>query len=458
MPEGPCLRRWCELAQQFTGKQITKTTGTSNVFDRASWKGASLSKAQVYGKQMFVQLQKPVRTQSYQSPENDEDDNSMWLRYHFLMWGSLHANQYKGPSKRSKTKQVPDPRMVLHFQQDQFLAFYGGSLKRVDAPCEDTGIDILSSTFDKAKATCALLMDVPVCYSLMDQNQFAGVGNIIKNEVLYRTNTHPLELGTTLTKKHAKKIADQVVSFTKSWMEWEKEPNGKKFGDQMMIYWKFKCPLGHPTKRGWFGDGLKRMTVWCPECQPLVKESDIYKKEIVNTKKVKYSSKKDEENESLVQKTAACRKRKTSKLEEDFQHAPKKQRRRSKPQIKTTSKIDVRLEGKTSLEGKILRKRSKRISKRPVPVYTEASDDDFQLTSVHHKVKRGSLTSIKAESTKCDPKSKRGRRPKLSKISGGEDPVQSTLRHMNVLNDNVPGVRRSARIAAHQGIIGIYQK
>jgi hypothetical protein len=34
--------------------------------------------------------------------------------------------------------------------------------------------------------------DALVCDALLDQNVFAGVGNIIKNEVLFRIRVHPL--------------------------------------------------------------------------------------------------------------------------------------------------------------------------------------------------------------------------------------------------------------------------
>lgn len=39
----------------------------------------------------------------------------------------------------------------------------------------------------------------PVCYTPLDQKYFSGLGNIIKNEVLYRAGIHPLSLGSVLS-------------------------------------------------------------------------------------------------------------------------------------------------------------------------------------------------------------------------------------------------------------------
>ena len=47
----------------------------------------------------------------------------------------------------------------------------------------------------------------------------------------------------------------------------------------MKIYWKFQCPLGHATKRGWFGDtGSKSMAVWCPQCQVKKRHMPVHRK------------------------------------------------------------------------------------------------------------------------------------------------------------------------------------
>lgn len=42
-----------------------------------------------------------------------------------------------------------------------------------------------------AKAKLKSASEVYICDSLLEQDIFAGVGNIIKNEILYRVRVHP---------------------------------------------------------------------------------------------------------------------------------------------------------------------------------------------------------------------------------------------------------------------------
>lgn len=104
---------------------------------------------------------------------------------------------------------------------------------------------------------------------------FSPPGNIIKNEALYLARIHPLSLGSSLESTDLKSLLDHVVQFSLAWLH-------NKLGRQrlrLQIYMKDKCPEGHEVKKATFGppDGLKRLTWWCPQCQPLVspKEMDM---------------------------------------------------------------------------------------------------------------------------------------------------------------------------------------
>ena len=264
MPEGPWLRNWCRLAQQFVGNKLEKISGTTKLIDKSKWQ--YFDSVQVYGKQMFIKLS--------QSAGGDED-HSVWLRYHFLMNGRLFVNECK---PRGPKEQLP--RLIFHFQERKYLAFYGGSLMIVPGPRDDTKTDILSDTFDRDAAVTAIMQqETPVCNILLDQSQFSGVGNIIKNEALYESKLHPLEIGTDISISDAESLVNEVVKFSKKWLDWElSDHSGKeKFSDHMKIYWKFQCPDGHDTKRGWFGETrLKRVTVWCPQCQVMRRHTPVH--------------------------------------------------------------------------------------------------------------------------------------------------------------------------------------
>ncbi|XP_070559746.1 LOW QUALITY PROTEIN: endonuclease 8-like 2 [Ptychodera flava] len=292
MPEGPSVKNWSTKAEKFIGRKIKVVDGNTHVVDKQALVGCTLSSVEAYGKQLFLcfsPCQTDVITKDSDTANQDKtgehdtgDCEKIWLRYHFLMWGSLRANELKGPSKRSKTQKIPTPRLLIRFQDEEFLAFYNGSVQYVEEPCPDNETDILKTNFDVEKATASVQSNRPVCYTLLDQKVFSGLGNIMKNEALYTSRLHPLELGTDLTKEEAMTLVNEAVKFSAMWMEYEKnrvfKETWSKFSGEFQIYKKHRCPEGHKTKRDWFGDGLKRMTVWCPECQPLKgKESKMAK-------------------------------------------------------------------------------------------------------------------------------------------------------------------------------------
>lgn len=128
--------------------------------------------------------------------------------------------------------------------------------------------DILSEKFHRGQALEALGQEQPVCYTLLDQRYFSGVGNIIKNEALYRAGIHPLSLGSLLSPLQLDVLVDHVVEFSADWLQ------GKLQGRQQhqQIYQKEQCPAGHRVMKEAFGPpgGFQRLTWWCPQCQPKV--------------------------------------------------------------------------------------------------------------------------------------------------------------------------------------------
>ncbi len=87
-------------------------------------------------------------------------------------------------------------RLGLHFADGQELNLYNCSVRYLEGGLDatyDWSGDVMSDAWDAAAARKKLraMPDTLVCDALLDQNVFAGVGNIIKNEVLYRIRVHP---------------------------------------------------------------------------------------------------------------------------------------------------------------------------------------------------------------------------------------------------------------------------
>lgn len=319
MPEGPSVRKFHHLVSGFVGQQVVKTGGSSKKLNPASFQSLWLQDTQVHGKKLFLRLDPDEETrrpgnnplseplegerkeeagdqkqglgsdsqkisdQSSRCPElvpsgdgglecfggdSPAGDAERWLQVRFGLFGSIWVNEFsraKKPNKRGDWRD-PIPRLVLHFDSGGFLAFYNCQMSWSSFPMIKLNSDILSETFHRGQALEALGQAQPVCYTLLDQRYFSGLGNIIKNEALYRAGIHPLALGSLLSPPQLEVLVDHVVEFSADWLQ------GKFQGRQQhpQIYQKEQCPAGHQVMKEAFGPpgGFQRLTWWCPQCQP----------------------------------------------------------------------------------------------------------------------------------------------------------------------------------------------
>ena len=107
------------------------------------------------------------------------------LKVHFLLFGNYRINI---------RRDIPS-RLTLLFENGEFN-MYNCSIKFLEEPLNtlyDRKVDVMSEEWD-TKYVLQFLQQCPtqmVADALLDQNKFAGVGNIIKNEVLWRVKIHP---------------------------------------------------------------------------------------------------------------------------------------------------------------------------------------------------------------------------------------------------------------------------
>ncbi|NXT80192.1 NEIL2 Endonuclease, partial [Zapornia atra] len=315
MPEGPSLRKFQLLTSPFVGQVVVKVGGSSRKISVNDLNALRLQDSQVHGKNLYLSFvaaegplgptaEDPVlqgEAASGASPpaEGGQEElcapqthpqNEMlqelqelrseppdvaegpgnWLRFHFGLYGSVRANELsraKQANKRGDWKD-PVPRLVLHFESGGFLAFYNCRMQWCSSPRADPASDILSAEFHRGQALDALRTPNPICYTLLDQRYFSGLGNIIKNETLYLARIHPLTRGSLLAVSDLEHLLDCAVQFSSDWLH--SKLHGKRLHPQ--IYQKEQCPLGHAVMKGTLGPsgGFKRLTWWCPECQPEV--------------------------------------------------------------------------------------------------------------------------------------------------------------------------------------------
>lgn len=100
---------------------------------------------------------------------------------------------------------------------------------------------------------------------LLDQTIFAGVGNIIKNEVLFICKVHPETRIKNLAEKQ-NNLVDETRAYCLKFYEWKKKYELKK---HWQIYRKRICPsCGSMVIRKKTGK-RERLSHFCSQCQLL---------------------------------------------------------------------------------------------------------------------------------------------------------------------------------------------
>lgn len=242
MPEGPSILILKEAVSQFKGHKIVEAGGNSKALDAGELEGQVIKDFKSWGKHFLICL--PQFT----------------IRIHFMLFGSYRINEH---TERP-------PRLHFGFANGE-LNFYACSVKVIEQPLNevyDWSADVLSPTWDpkkaieKIRAKPALL----ACDALMDQQIFSGVGNIIKNEVLFRTRIHPLNLVNKLPPEKLKELVTDAVNYSYDFLEWKKEFTLKK---HWLAHTKKICPRDHvPFCKANLGKSNRR-SFYCPVCQVL---------------------------------------------------------------------------------------------------------------------------------------------------------------------------------------------
>jgi endonuclease-8 len=239
MPEGPSIVILREEAAGFVGQRILSAEGNAKI-DMARLPGKRIESLRSFGKQTLIEL-----------PD-------VAIRIHLLMFGSYRINERKDAT----------PRLSLGFANDE-LNFYTCSVRLLDGDLDelyDWRVDVMSDAWDPALARRQLraVPDTLVCDALLDQSVFAGVGNIIKNEVLYRIRVHPLSTVGALPPRKLGELVKQAREYSFEFLAWKKAYVLRK---HWLVHNRKCCPRHDiPLTRAYLGK-TNRRSFFCERCQ-----------------------------------------------------------------------------------------------------------------------------------------------------------------------------------------------
>ena len=250
--EGPSLFLAKEQLKPFKKKVVISATGNTKL-DKAQFVGKQVRDIYSWGKHLIFQF------------------DTFAIRVHFLLWGTFSAEvQGKSVTGDYEIKSRV-PRLALTFSNGK-VEMYNCSIKILEdknsKKSYDFSADIMSKKWDPEKALRKIKKDKEeeIGDVLLDQDIFAGVGNIIKNEVLFIVKIHPQQKIEDISLKKLKEIIMVAQSFSIQFYKWRKV---FRLRANLKIYRKGSCPLcGTKIIREKTGK-RQRWSFYCPFHQPL---------------------------------------------------------------------------------------------------------------------------------------------------------------------------------------------
>ncbi|MBJ6984392.1 DNA-formamidopyrimidine glycosylase family protein [Luteimonas sp. MC1750] len=247
MPEGPSIVILREAAAGLAGRKVLRVSGNSTQ-DIARMQGQKVLAVRSWGKHFLLEFK------------------GFSLRIHFLLFGSWRLNE-----ERDRP-----PRLSLGFSKGEVLNLYACSVRFLEGDLDahyDWSADVMNAAWD-AKAARRKLRAQPATLAadaLLDQDLFAGVGNIIKNEVLHRIRVHPESAVGALPPRKLGELVTQAREYSFDFYRWKKDFVLKK---NYQVHTKSTCPRDGTrlSYRKHLGKAQRR-AFWCDTCQRLYQDA-----------------------------------------------------------------------------------------------------------------------------------------------------------------------------------------
>jgi endonuclease-8 len=237
--EGPSLHALADRLRRLEGQTISSVAGNARQ-PIEQLEGRRIERVRAVKKRLVIETDGPAAV------------------FHFYMWGTYRIND---------RREAPE-RLRLVGSQDAFNTYHCSA--KVLTPDEvaeelDPRGDVLSQRWDRARALQALAARAqPVADVLLDQDVFGGVGNIVKNEALWRAGVHPRSPARLLSAEQRQRVTEEAVAFTEAWYE-----RGGPYPDEAgsKIYRAGTCPTCEADVVREDVGTFDRITFWCPDRQ-----------------------------------------------------------------------------------------------------------------------------------------------------------------------------------------------
>ncbi len=193
------------------------------------------------------------------------------IRIHLMMYGTIHIYNINEPLAKPERLL----RLLLKFERKK-VAVYNAPVIEIDYAYniikklkKMLGEDPLRNDWDPKRAVRLILKhkNRKIGDALLDQSVIAGIGNILRNEILFRARVHPERLVKNLSIEEIERIVNVAKELSEEFFK--RRVNGQRIGPILMVYNKYNkpCPIcGNPI-RYYRQSPNNRRTFVCDKCQ-----------------------------------------------------------------------------------------------------------------------------------------------------------------------------------------------
>ncbi len=247
--EGPSLYLAAEQLKSFKGERIHAVRGNSKAgIERLE--GKIIRDIFSWGKHLVFQF------------------DNFAMRIHFMLFGTFEA-RVDGAWVTGDYRRAREPRLAMNLPSGE-INTYNCSIRFFDTSdlrsTYDFSRDIMHRSWnpDQALAAMRAKRSEEIADVLLDQDIFAGVGNIIKNEVLSIAHVRPTRRVRDLPVQKRRELIETTRAFSKQFLAWRRKFLLRK---HLKVHRRGTCPYcgGKLIRRK---TGRKdRWSYWCPTDQ-----------------------------------------------------------------------------------------------------------------------------------------------------------------------------------------------
>lgn len=250
--EGPTVYITQQLLQPFNGKTITRVTGNAAI-DFNLFLHKQVTDIFSWGKHLVFQF------------------DTYALRVHFMILGT-YEGEVEGEQILGDYPKTHDMKLRFEFENGYF-AMYSCTLKLEQTnnlkATYDYTTDVMSKKWDEQAAYQKVMKkkgEFEISDVILDQKIFTGVGNKIRNEVLFNARILPTRKLKDIDMFTLQQLVHDTHELSHQFYRWRKK-NELNSGEHWNIYRKKVCPVCGGTVTHAYTGKMNRSSYFCTTCQ-----------------------------------------------------------------------------------------------------------------------------------------------------------------------------------------------